>query len=687
VRRPVRWALPIVTLLLAVAATAVPAQPGRAAAVAPPAHALSVTGDGVGSYPAFDPAVERYAVTTTTATGGAVTVHASTSDPAGVVRVDGRVVPGGTTAVSGLAAGDEISVIFEDSAGTEVHSLIYLPAGFPALEAVATSPDVAQGQIGLTLFALDPQMPRFATTVDRNGVPTHVEQVADSLDLKQQPNGTITLTEPTTTPERTGSAIVVRDDHWQETARYETVGLTNTDPHDSILLPDGSRFLMAYEPNAETGMLDAVIQEIDASGQVVFDWSSEGLEDESARPSTDPDYAHVNSVQLVGPDRDIVVSFRHLSSVFRIATRAHGSYQPEDIVWKLGGRHSDFTFVNDPYDGPCAQHTASVLANGNVLVFDDGSGAPFAPALCIDPADADGDPVTRIQSRAVEYAIDPVQGTATQVWDYTPSGRYAPFMGSTARLGNGDTLIGWGASQQALASEVAADSTLLWELRAAPGSPPYMSYRASLMNVRDAFEPEVAVTAPSQGVHYALGQQVSADFSCTDVGGSSLQTCAGEIRPGGLLDTTTPGPHTVQMVAKDGAGNTTAVTRTYTVDATYQPRWTDDRVRTSLRGKRVTTKVTVVNAGTYADTFALLGTGGSPRVDVRYKVGRTDVTAQVRRGLLRTPLLQPGQSFVLRVVAVRTDRTRPGAHRTFRVSATSLANQSRAVVMVAVRAR
>ena len=35
--------------------------------------------------------------------------------------------------MTGLTEGDEISVIFQDEGGTEVHSLVYLPAAFPRL--------------------------------------------------------------------------------------------------------------------------------------------------------------------------------------------------------------------------------------------------------------------------------------------------------------------------------------------------------------------------------------------------------------------------------------------------------------------------------------------------------------------------------------------------------------------------
>ena len=192
------------------------------------------------------------------------------------------------------------------------------------------------------------------------------------------------------------------DEQFREVARFRTVGLVNTDGHDSILLPDGSRYLLAYEPNASTGKIDAVIQQVGADGQVLFEWNSKDHVDiaaESMVPSTDPDYAHVNSIQVMS-DGDLLVSFRHLSSVFKIARIAHDGFAEGAVVWKLGGRASDFTFVDTEGaadGGPCAQHTATELGNGDIMVFDNGAWVPNP--LCVDPADPTGPPVARQFSR------------------------------------------------------------------------------------------------------------------------------------------------------------------------------------------------------------------------------------------------------------------------------------------------
>ena len=42
------------------------------------------------------------------------------------------------------------------------------------------------------------------------------------------------------------------------------------------------------------------------------------------------------------------------------------------LLWTLGGKSNQFTFVDDPYGNLCGQHTASRLSNGNLLVFDNG---------------------------------------------------------------------------------------------------------------------------------------------------------------------------------------------------------------------------------------------------------------------------------------------------------------------------
>ena len=528
-----------------------------------------MTGSGVGTYPAFDPAVARYGVTTTAATDGTLTVTAATSDPAGVVTINGRVAPGGTRTVTGLEAGDEVAVFITDSAGTARHSWVYLPPRFPALERVTPDPApgaLAPGLVLLTLGLYVLPSPFFEAAVDVNGVPAFVRERPNAMDLQAQPNGRYSVFLPTSEPGRTGSDLVELDSQWREVARHRTVGLVDTDGHDAIVQPDGTVWLMAYEPNADTGLVDSVIQQVNPDGSLGFDWTSAPYAAETVTPGN-TDYAHINSFQLL-PDGDLLVSFRHLSSVYRIATSDHDGYTEGQVVWKLGGRDSDFTFPS-PGDstGPCAQHTARMLPNGNVVMYDNGSWNAFGTEvpLCVDQADRSGPTVERIQTRVVEYALDTGAGTATVVRSYAPPDRFAIFAGSAQRLGNGNTMIGWAASTDAVASEVALDGTLLWEIRD-PGSPKWFTYRAHKTVVADAIRPEVDVTVPAEGATYVESDIVAPLYECSDRGGSSLQSCTAT-----PFDTKTPGSHTLTVTGVDGAGGTTTVTRRYQVIAASRP--------------------------------------------------------------------------------------------------------------------
>ncbi|WP_395658563.1 aryl-sulfate sulfotransferase [Nocardioides sp.] len=667
-----------------------------------PVRDITVTAEGVTMYPAFDPGTTRYGLTTTEATGGTVTVDASTTDPAGTVLVDGAPAPDGSRTVSGLESGDEVSVIVTDAAGTTAYSLVYLPAGFPELQRDTSLPDEdpSPGAVLLTLALWTQPSPAFETAVDANGVPLMVEQSAAALDLKPIGDGHYTVFRPTTAEGMTGFDLVELDSAFQEVSRRHTVGLTNTDAHDAVEMPDGSVYLAAYERDPTTGYTDAVVQQVRADGTLAWEWDSGDhldpaaetmLVDDPATPAKeDADYAHLNSMQVL-PDGDLLLSFRHLSSVYEVARTAHDGFAAGDVVWRLGGRHSDFAFTDaegQPDSGPCAQHTAYQLANGHILIFDNSAWNPGR--LCVDPADPEGPAVARLPTRIDEWAIDPVAGTAHQVWHYQDPTRYAIFAGSAQRLASGSTVVGWASATQAVASEVDADGDLVWDLKVANG-PKYFTYRAVKADVPDAQAPEVTVAEPTDQASYVEGALPTPDVACTDRGGSTLQTCEAPELDG------TPGRHTWTATATDGTGNTTTVTRHYTVQPLHQPdaqlrvgrsgwagvdRWSTDgrqHVRADLArtGSSVRARVRIVNAGAEADRFVVTRPRSVPGfgVTIQLPVAR------------RTPVLEPGQSWDFTVTVTRRASARPGSRAQVPVAVRSVADATRQdLVVVRVRA-
>jgi hypothetical protein len=711
--RTATWALLGTTVLATATLQLVPGAPSPAAVADVPS--LAVAG-GARMYPAYSPATSRYAVHP--APDGSVRVEVT---GAAEVWFDGVPDPDGTATWTDVAPGEEISVFVGSGSSRRTLALYVLPAGFPTLAAESTGAPLEPGNLALTLDNLTNGVsPRFEAVVDRNGVPVYTRgQSIRALDLKLAANGHFTVHRPTTTPGRTGGALVELDDRFQELRRFETTGLVDTDDHDSRLMPDGSRWLIAYEPNATTGLVDSVIQHVGPGGDLLWQWTSAPYAGETMLPGK-ADYAHINSID-VQPDGDVLASFRNLSSVYLIRPGTGGG--PGEVVWKLGGRDSDFTFPALPDGsadgGPCAQHSASLLPNGNVLVFDNGSHPFFGTPLCVDPQDPLGPTVERAWTRVVELAL--AGGTATPVRTYGDTDRFAWFMGSAAKMPGGGVLIGWSSAPDSIASETDAQGATLWRLRdtRAPVDgtvpKPYITYRVARVPARDGFDPEVVVDAPPDGATVTQGAEVPLAFSCTDRGGSTLQACDGPV--GRRLDTAVPGAHTWTVTARDGSGRTTTRTRTYTVLAAPAPaptptptpgpatpdlalrvpgaRWTGagtsypaaQDLRARVRpGRVLRATMRVTNAGASPGRFLLRApSAGARDLRVRWTYDGVRRTRALEGDGWRTPVLAPGESLRLAVRVVVAPAAEAGRH-VLRVAAASPSGlRDRARLLVRIR--
>lgn len=229
-----------------------------------------------------------------------------------------------------------------------------------------------------------------------------------------------------------------------------------TDFHELRVLPNGNSWLLSYDPqrvnmslivpggNTNALVKGLVIQELNASKTVIFQWRSwdhfqitdathENLLDDTI------DYVHGNSIEI-DDDNNIIISSRHMDEITKI------NVTTGDIIWRLGGKNNQFTFINDTI-GFSHQHDARRIDNGHLTLYDNGNF--HTPKF----------------SRAIEYALSETNPkTATLVWQYrrTPS-IYASATGNVQRLPNGNTLIGWGMSFVTL-TEVNATGNILYEL-------------------------------------------------------------------------------------------------------------------------------------------------------------------------------------------------------------------------------
>jgi TolB protein len=84
--------------------------------------------------------------------------------------------------------------------------------------------------------------------------------------------------------------------------------------------------------------------------------------------------------------------------------------------------------------------------------------------------------------------------------------------------------------------------------------------------VLDFRAPTVHLRAPADGAEYELGQSVQVDYECIDEpGGSGIELCDGDLRPGQPLDTSRTGTFNVKFFAVDRAHNVGVASVTYRV--------------------------------------------------------------------------------------------------------------------------
>jgi hypothetical protein len=286
-------------------------------------------------------------------------------------------------------------------------------------------------------------------------------------ELTMHPDGLISWGEPVAGPSLRGGIPVewiVADTTF---APVDTLQCGNgyvAEKHEVRLLPNGHALLTSYvpmsvnmadsiaggEPNATVEM--DVIQELDAEGNVVFQWRGwdwlpiVGLHDRTTE-SQFP-HLHLNAVE-VDRDGNLLLSCRTPSSIIKIHRRTG------EVLWIMGGMMNEWNFVGEnetwaPYYMQ-TQHDIRVLPNGNYTYFDN------------------GDRDRREWARGVEYAIDEANKTATLVWQYAhPDSFNAPAAGSMQRLPNGNSFICWGWStitDDAAITEVTPDNRVVWEVR------------------------------------------------------------------------------------------------------------------------------------------------------------------------------------------------------------------------------
>ena len=341
-----------------------------------------------------------------------------------------------------------------------------LPYDFPQIDVLTQGEEIGEGYLFLTNFNWRdfPNSDPYLLIIDNDGEPVYAGRAGQNesgrliTDFKPQPNGQLSYFD------RALGYYVLLDSSYTEIGTIEAGNGYPTDLHELIMTEEGHIILMIYhdrplepdefadgmQPNAM--VTDLILQELDSTGNVIFEWNSRDhfeITDATIDIGGETiDYSHGNSID-VDFDGNWLISSRHMDEVTKI------DRQTGEIIWRLGGKNNDFTFLNDA-DLFYHQHDARRLANGNLLLFDNG---------------AVGE---RTTSRAVEYVLDEENFTAAVVQQFAQEpATFSLAMGSANRLANGNTLVGWGSGYPAV-TEFRPDGSKAFELAL---DAPLVSYR------------------------------------------------------------------------------------------------------------------------------------------------------------------------------------------------------------------
>ena len=424
-------------------------------------------------YPAFNPEILHYAIGCNAA--DTMTLSLSAPDNARLA-VNGTQVPGPSgTVMIPVTEDSNVPVLLANMNGARTTYEIHcLSDSFPLIE--ATSTDGAwDGLITVSARAAGSMVRgSFLALIDRNGVPRFRRWLADvsATNFRFHPDGRYPYsygrnvgTIPTFREENTlsNNAIVILDDFLRVVEEVQVeYPLTQTGNHDFVIRENGNYVFMGYEParrdlsaftnsdgvaySTTEGTEDSVVQEVRA-GSVVFDWNSWGnVAIEDCTQHRFPwDYAHLNSLQLVGDD--VIVSLRGCSQVLRIDGATGnikwllGRSNRSDAEWEAKGVPVPLNIVGDPYGEFCGQHSARLLPNGALILFDNGG-------FCVeDPETGQSSRSGGVFSRAVEFAVDPTNGEAVFMRHHSLHkgfDRYARSQGHIQALDDGSWLISWG---------------------------------------------------------------------------------------------------------------------------------------------------------------------------------------------------------------------------------------------------
>ncbi len=255
--------------------------------------------------------------------------------------------------------------------------------------------------------------------------------------------------------------FVIVDDRYREQARVRTVRHP-ADLHELLITPQDTAYAFAMDLVELDGRLvdDMLVQEVDiATGRLLWEWraSDHIRPEESSEPAPEEgpwDYLHFNSIDR-DLDGDLLLSARHTDALYRVSRRTG------DIVWRLGGKGSDFELPEDVVFRK--QHDARRHEDGTISLFDN----------------ATKDPEDTVRPRGLVLRLDEAARTVELVRQLVPPHDIvSSSQGNLSVAADGSATIGWGSANLVTGYDAAGE--VVFDAAMPDGFSSYRAYRARL---------------------------------------------------------------------------------------------------------------------------------------------------------------------------------------------------------------
>ena len=250
------------------------------------------------------------------------------------------------------------------------------PSDFPQFD-ILTNNNPTSGKVFLAAA-------NYLAIINHDGTPVFFMDYGQAVaNFGPQANGMLTFFERGGQGAVPPHRLFVIDDSYTIVDEYAAANGYLMDFHDFLLLENGHALLMIYDRqpvdmsrivahgNPRATVQGLVIQELDASKNLVFQWRSwdhipiTDAADDVNLGNSFIDYVHGNAIE-VDVDGNLLLSSRNLDEITKI-DRLTG-----EIIWRFGGKGNQFQ-MRGAGRFFSHQHDVRRAPNGNITVFDNGN--------------------------------------------------------------------------------------------------------------------------------------------------------------------------------------------------------------------------------------------------------------------------------------------------------------------------